>query len=70
MSDIGCRPAGTTPPDAACTPSALCAPNSECVLTGPTTGVCRAFCDLSAPVCPAGDTCGSIMHPTIGICVP
>ena len=70
MADIGCRPAGATPSDAACSPTALCAPDSECVLTGPDTGFCRAFCDLSAPVCPSGDHCGNIQHPTIGICVP
>ena len=69
-SDIGCRPAGTTPPDAACSPTALCAPNSECVLSSQFDGTCRAFCDLANPVCPGTEHCGNVQHPTIGICVP
>jgi hypothetical protein len=72
-SDISCRPAGTTPPDAACSPSALCAPGSGCVLTDAMgDGNCRQYCDLTAmpAACPAGDHCASIMDPTIGICVP
>jgi hypothetical protein len=69
-SDVSCRPAGIIDANAACSPTALCKPGEGCVLSSPSAGVCRVYCDLSAPNCLAGETCKSINDPTIGICSP
>ncbi|MBI5533868.1 MAG: hypothetical protein HY898_14195 [Deltaproteobacteria bacterium] len=72
-ADIYCFPSGNTPAGGACSPQALCAPGTECVHEDPYgNGHCRKFCDYGGGPhgCPSGETCKSILHPTIGICTP
>ena len=72
-ADVLCRPAGNVAADQACSPQALCAPGTGCVPNSPNfTGDCRTYCGLGGGPngCPSNEHCASILHPSIGICVP
>jgi hypothetical protein len=55
-----CDPAGTKTKGQVCDPTANdCAPKFTCINNG-TNNVCLQYCNVNAPNCPAGQTCGAL----------